>query len=220
MVAAAIGGAAIAGVAGSAISAGAAGDAASSSANAQLAANQNTVDEQKREFDFVQNLLKPYNEAGTNALTPYGDLLGSNGAQAQQQAISQLQTSPLYQSQMQAGTTNILQNASATGGLRGGNTSLALAQLGTSTLGGAIQQKLQGYSGLISTGLGAATQTGSAATNSANAIGQANTALGQGLANTYNNLGQQQSAAYGGMTSAVTGALGTYAGLKAGGYQF
>lgn len=218
MVAAAIGASAVVGVAGSAMSASAASGAASDSANAQLAANQNSVQEQQREFDQIQKLLAPYNTMGTNALTPLENLSGANGAQAQQQSLAQLEQSPLYQSQMQQGSNAILANASATGGLRGGNTQLALGKLGTQTLASTAQLQSGMLGGMVNTGLGAATQTGVAGSNMANSITQANTALGQGLATTYGNLGAQQAAAINNGTSAIMGGLGTYTGLKAGGY--
>lgn len=218
MVAAAIGVSAVAGVAGSAMAASSASDAADASANAQSAANARSVAEQQREFNTIQGLLQPYNTAGTNALTPLQNLEGANGVGAQQTYLSQLEASPLYQTQMQQGTNAILQNASATGGLRGGNTQLALGKLGQQTLASTAQLQAGMLGGLVQTGLGAATQTGVAGSNMANSITQANTALGQGLATTYGNEGVQLGNAYGNAAGSIMGSLGTYTGLKAGGY--
>ena len=44
------------------------------------------VEEQRRQFDAVQKLLKPYADAGLSGLSGQQDLLGINGTKAQQQA--------------------------------------------------------------------------------------------------------------------------------------
>lgn len=218
MVAAAIGGAAIAGVAGSAISAGAAGDAADSAASAQRDANASSIAEQRRQFDYVNQLLEPYRQSGTQALAQYQDLNGLNGAEAQQQAIGHLRDSQLYQNLMTSGKNALLQSVSATGGLRGGNTQGALAQLGNNTLQSIIQQQSGVLGGLANNGQNAAAQTGAFGAQAANAITGANTALGSGLSQTYGLQGQQTVNAINSGVGSIQGSLGTYAGLKAGGY--
>jgi hypothetical protein len=212
MVAAAIGVSAAVGVAGSAMQA----SATSGAADKQVQANANSIDEQQREFNTIQGILQPYNDNGTNALTPYANLVGTNGAAAQQAAIQNVQQSPLYQAQMASGKQAILQSASATGGLRGGNTQLSLAGLGQQTLANTVQQQIGNLSGMAQLGLGAATQTGLAGQNAANGITNANNAFGAQIGQ---NNGQMVTA-IGNGTSAITGALGTYAGLKSGGYHF
>src|SRR5206468_3591196 len=62
------------------------------------------------------------------------DILGLNGPDAQQAAINRLQTMPAFTSALTLGENRILQNASATGGLRGGNTQGALAYFAPSLL--------------------------------------------------------------------------------------
>ena len=144
--------------------------AAQNAAATQASAAQAGINEDQRQFNIVQGLLSPFSTAGTQALTSFGNLSGTNGAQAQQGAISQLQQSPLYNSTMQAGQNAILQNASATGGLRGGNTQLALGQLGAQTLSGLVQNQLGNFNSLIGTGESAAAGTGTAAQNTGNAV--------------------------------------------------
>src|SRR5689334_18805142 len=94
-------------------------NAAEDASNAQVAASDRGIAEQRRQFDAVRELLQPYVNTGTTALAQQGDLAGLNGAGAQQAAIAALQGSPQFAALQQQGTNSILQNASATGGLRG-----------------------------------------------------------------------------------------------------
>ena len=86
----------------------------------------------------------------------------TGGAAAQRQAIAGIESSPLFQSLMQQGEQGILQNASATGGLRGGNVQGALAQFRPAMLNQQIQQQLANFSGLASLGQNAAAGVGNA----------------------------------------------------------
>ena len=173
------------GVAGSVISGQQANRGASKAADAQVRAAQLGVEENRRQFDLVQTLLKPYVEGGTAAFKQQQNLLGVGGAAAQQQAIGALQNSPFFQAQLNQGTNAILQNASATGGLRGGNTQAALAQFAPQLLQQTYQNQLSNLGGLSSMGLGAATGTGNAAQNTA----AQNSEL-------FGNMGQAQAGAY------------------------
>ena len=173
------------GVAGSVISGQQANRGASKAADAQVQAAQLGVEENRRQFDLVQTLLKPYVEGGTAAFKQQQNLLGVGGAAAQQQAIGALQNSPFFQAQLNQGTNAILQNASATGGLRGGNTQAALAQFAPQLLQQTYQNQLSNLGGLSSMGLGAATGTGNAAQNTA----AQNSEL-------FGNMGQAQAGAY------------------------
>ncbi len=212
MVAAAIGVSAAVGVAGSAMASG----AASNAAGKQQDANNNSLTAQEQEYNATAQLLSPYNQVGTNSLTPLGNLTGANGGAQQQAAIEQLQQSPLFQSQMNAGKQAILQSASATGGLRGGNTQLSLAGLGQQTLASTIQQQIGNLQGTAQLGLNAATQTGVNGVQAGANIASANNAYGAQIGQ---NAGLQIGAINNG-AGAINGALGTYAGLKAGGYSF
>lgn len=164
--------------------AGAAADAQSRAADAQIAESQ-------RQFDQIRALLQPYADAGYRGLTGQQDLLGVNGAEAQQKAISALESSPMMQALTQQGETAILQNASATGGLRGGNVQAALAQFRPQLLSQLIQQQYSNLGGLVSVGQNAAAGVGNAGQNSSNQIigalgqqgaSQAGAALAQGQA--------------------------------------
>lgn len=189
MVAAAVGTAA---VVGSVASAANSKSAANKASDAQQEASQNQIAEQQRQFDVVQGLLKPYADAGQGSIAAQQALLGLNGNQAQQAAYDQLKASPAYTSSLQSGTNAILQNAAATGGLRGGNTQSALGTYGGNLLAGLAQNQFSNLGQLTSIGQNAAAGTGSAALSTGNNISsaygdigaaQAGNSLAQGNAN-------------------------------------
>ena len=126
--------------------------AANSAANAQIQSSEMGVEEQRRQFDAVQKLLKPYADAGLSGLSGQQDLLGINGTAAQQAAIGNVNNSSEMQTYLQQGENAILQNASATGGLRGGNTQAALAQFRPQLLNQLINQRYQNLAGMTSLG--------------------------------------------------------------------
>ena len=197
-------------VVGGAMSSKAQKSAAKTAANAQIDASEKSVEEQRRQFDAVQKLLKPYADAGLSGLSGQQDLLGINGTAAQQAAINNINNSSEMQTYLQQGENAILQNASATGGLRGGNTQAALAQFRPQLLNQLINQRYQNYAGLTSLGQNAAAGTGNAGMQTASNISnlyqqtgaaQAGAALAQGQANAN-------------MWNGVTGAIGQVAGMK------
>jgi hypothetical protein len=152
--------AAVATVAGSIFTGNKAAKAQSQASDTASIAQQKTaqaaIDEQKRQFDEVQKLLSPYVQAGTGSLSAQQNLIGLGGAQAQQRAIQGIATSPEMQAYINQGENALLQNASATGGLRGGNTQAALAQFRPQLLNQLINQRFQNLSGLTSMEIGRA----------------------------------------------------------------
>jgi len=153
----------------------------------QQYAAQTGIAEQQRQFDALVNLMAPYVQAGSGAvarLAPYEQagqqafgqqqaLIGLQGPAAQQQAIAALEASPQFQALQQQGENAILQNASATGGLRGGNVQAALAQFRPQVLNSLIEQQYGRLGGIAGAGLGV--------TGDLVSLGQAS-ASGQGLA--------------------------------------
>lgn len=150
----------------------AAGKAAAAQKESALAG----IEEQRRQFDLMREILSPYVQAGQGSLGAQQALLGLSGANAQRQAIAQLERSPEMQALVRQGETAILQNASATGGLRGGNTQAALAQFRPQMLSNVIQNRLANLSGITSIGqasaAGTATAAGNTGTNVANLLQQ------------------------------------------------
>lgn len=218
-VAAAVGGATLVGGLASASAQKSAGNKA---ANAQQAAAEAGIEEQRRQFDAIQQLLAPYVQAGTGALSGQQSLIGLNGPGAQQSAILGLQQSPQFTSLLQQGENSILQNASATGGLRGGNTQAALAQFSPALLAQTINDQYSKLSGITSLGQNAAAGVGNAGMATGNSItgllgqvgsAQAGAALGAGRAQAggWNALGDAA-----GVYAGLAGRSGGISGLQAG----
>lgn len=136
--------------------------------------------------------------------TKGGDLSAfqRGGAQAQQTAVNQLEQSPMFQALAQQGENAILQNASATGGLRGGNVQGALAQFRPQLLNQQIQQRFQQLGGITSLGQQSAAGVGTSGMNAATNIGQA-----------YTQAGQAQAGAAIGQANAFNSGLGQIAGF-------
>lgn len=131
---------------------------------------QSGIDEQRRQFDALKALLEPFVTAGNQSLGGQKDLIGLNGASAQGAAIDGIEQSPQMQALLARGENSILQNASATGGLRGGNTQAALAQFSPSLLSQLIDQQYSRLGGLTSLGQSSAAMTGSAGLQTGGAI--------------------------------------------------
>lgn len=209
-------------------------DAASEAAGAQVQSSEAGISEQRRQFDEVRKLLEPYVNAGTQAIggfAPYQSaggvafdqqkaIAGLLGEKAQRQAINQIQSDPLLQSQIQTGENALLQNASATGGLRGGNVQAALAQFRPQMLQQAIEQQYARLGGISGTGLGVteALYRG----GQASSVAQASQAQSLG-ANVAGLLGQQgaaraqeaagQANAFGSAFNAIPQGMGMYYGM-------
>lgn len=181
-----------------------ASSAAKDASRAQTDAANLQIEESRRQFDEIRELLAPYSQAGLGALGQQQALLGLSGDQAQQTALQSLQNSPAMQALTQQGENAILQNASATGGLRGGNLQGALAQFRPQLLNQLIQQQYGNLGGLVSVGQNAAAGVGNAGQTSSNqiinALGQqgaaqagASLAAGQANANLWSGLGNTAS---------------------------
>lgn len=174
--------------------------AAGAAADAQGAANDKSIAESQRQFEAIQLLLKPYTEAGTQALSGQQALLGLNGIDDQRKAIAGIADGPQMEALTKQGENSLLQNASATGGLRGGNLQNALMQFRPQLLSQLIQQQYSNLNGLTSIGQNAAAGVGNAGQNSSNQIidalqqtgaSQAGLALAEGKSqsNMWNNIG-------------------------------
>lgn len=195
-------------VVGGILSSNAQSDAAESAANAQSAASAAGIAEQRRQFDAVRELLKPYTEAGVGALGAQQDLLGLNGGTAQQGAYTALENSPAFTSLTKTGENAILQNASATGNLRGGNVQGALAQFRPQLLAQLIQSQFGNLGGLTSIGQNAAAGVGNAGMASGNNVTQLLQQQGAAQAGAALANGRANANAFG----SIGGGLGLFAG--------
>jgi hypothetical protein len=159
--------------------------AATQAAQIQAGASTEGIAEQRRQFDRIVELMTPFVTAGTGALAGQKALIGLSGPEAQQQAISGIETSPIMQAMTARGENAILQNASATGGLRGGNTQAALAQFRPQILSSLIEQQYGRLGGLSQLGqaaaAGQAAQGMATGSNIANLLAQSGAAQAGGV---------------------------------------
>jgi hypothetical protein len=166
---------------GSSMQASAAGDAAA----AQGAASQAGIEEQRRQFDEMRKLLQPYTEAGIPALEQQQTLLGLRGPEAEQAAIARLTGGETFKALAAQGENALLQQASATGGLRGGNLQAALGQFRPQLLSNLIEQQYGRLGGMTNLGQASAAGVGAAGmetgTNIANLLGQQGSAEAGGI---------------------------------------
>ena len=147
-----------------------AGKAGQQAGQQQADAAQQGIDEQRRQFDAITKLMAPYVQSGTNALSQLNAITGQSGADAQKKAISGFEQSDIFKSLTQQGENSILQNASATGGLRGGNVQAALSQFRPEVLNSLIDQQYGRLSGLTQMGQNSASNQASLGMQSANNI--------------------------------------------------
>lgn len=185
------------------------GEAAKDAAATQAGASQAGIEEQRRQFDVVQKLLEPYVTGGTKAFEQQQALVGVQGPEAQRAAISALEQGPAYQALVQQGENALLQKASATGGLRGGNIQAALAQFRPQILSQLIEQQYGQLGGLSKFGQASAAGVGAAAQETGGNIAQLLAAQGAAQA------GGQLAAgkAFGSIPAAISGGLGIFSGL-------
>lgn len=172
-------------------------NAAESASAAQSASAAAAIAEQRRQFDAIRALLKPYVEAGTPALQQQQALAGLGAPGSQQAAITSIEQSPFFQSQVQQGENALLQQASATGGLRGGNIQAALAQFRPAMLAQAIEDQYSRLGGLTSLGQ-----------QSAVGVGNAGMSTGSNIANLLQQQGAAQAGGILGKASGMSNAIG------------
>lgn len=190
-------------IGGAVIGAGATAYSGSKASKAQGKAADAGAAESRYEFDEAKKILSPYVDAGTGSLTAQQDMLGLNGPEAQQKAIDAIQGSPEFASLTNQGEEAILQNASATGGLRGGNTEAALAQFRPQLLTQLINDRFAKLGGLTQLGQASAAGVGSAGIQTGANIAQLLQAGGAAKAGGYLAQGQAIGQIGNGITNAM-----------------
>jgi len=193
-------------------------EAATDAAGAQSEATLAAIAEQQRQFDAMQKLMEPYvtqgteqmagldqyQKAGSDSLKQQRALMGLDGQAAQQAAIAALSGGAEMNALVQQGENAMLQNASATGGLRGGNIQGALAQYRPSMLSSLINNQYSKLGGMVDMGqqitmnrtaLGQASAAGvgAAGMQSASSIGNLLSQQGQANANAILGAGNAQA---------------------------
>jgi hypothetical protein len=159
-----------------------AGEAAERGSATQAAAAQAGIDEQRRQFDKLIELMSPYVTAGIPALEAQQAFLGLRGPEAEQAAIERIRGGETFQALSQQGEEALLQRASATGGLRGGNIQGALSQFRPQLLSSLIEQQYGRLGGLAQSGQAAAAGQATAGMGSASNIANLLANRGQAIA--------------------------------------
>jgi hypothetical protein len=188
----------------------AAGDAAA----IQAGAAEEGVAEQRRQFDSLQALLKPYTEAGLPALEQQQALIGLRGPEEERAAIERISGGERFQEITRQGEEAILSRASATGGLRGGNVQQALAQFRPQVLNQLIEEQYGRLGGMTTLGQRSAAGVGAAGMDTG--VNVSNLLAQQGAARAGGELGEAR--AYGQLFNLPAQMLGFQygAGGKAG----
>ncbi len=181
---------------------------------AQIEANDRAIAEQRAQFDEIKLLLSPYVESGNTALSQQMNLLGLGTPESQKQAISNIEMSPQFQALTQQGENAILSNASATGGLRGGNTQASLAQFRPALLSNLIENQYSRLGGISQLGQASAAGQAAYGQQSAQNIGGFMGNIGQIQGQNAINQGQLNAAPY----NAAMQALGFASGAKIGSF--
>lgn len=147
--------------------------------------------------EFAQ---KYYQDTGINA----GDDISKFIIDPQQQAINEIEQGAAFKALAQQGENAILANASATGGLRGGNVQGALAQFRPALLNQFIEQQYNRLGNMAKIGQASAAGVGAAGVDAATNIGNALTAAGQAQAGNYLAQGNAINQALGNVTGFIT----------------
>ena len=144
--------------------------AAKGAGQLQYDASMAGVEETRAAREEMRGLLEPYVSAGGPALQAQMAALGLAGPEAQQAYVTQQEQSPAFQALARQQEEALLQNASATGGLRGGNVQGALAQFRPALLNQFLEQQYGRLGGLTSLGQQSAAGVGTAGMQSAGSI--------------------------------------------------
>ena len=181
------------------------GSQASKDASAQQQASaQQGIESQEAMFDKSLELQQPYREAGYEAIQGLQGLADPN---QRGQMLNDYYAGDEYQALQGQQNEQALRNAAATGGIRGGNTQAALANIAPSLGQNFLNNQQNQFTGLANMGMGAASQGAQGAQQFGiqqsalqQQIGQAqaqNTltqgSIGSGLVNDLSGLGLQYS---------------------------
>lgn len=157
---------------------------ASKKAQAETVAALNAaIGEQRRQFDVTRADYAPYLQSGLGGLSSLSDLLGINGNDAQSAGLVNIQNSPMLESVIRNGEEALLQNAAATGGIRGGNTQRGLADFRADAFADQLNQQIARLAGMAGLGMGATDSVSGFGANTSDNISSLLGAIGGAKAN-------------------------------------
>jgi len=144
--------------------------AAKKAGRAQVQSAEAGVAETRAAREELARRLEPYAAAGGPALQAQMAALGLSGPEAQAAFTAQQEASPIFQALARQGEEAMMQNAAATGGLRGGNLQGALAQFRPALLNQFLEQQYNRLGGMTALGQQSAAGVGTAGMQSASQI--------------------------------------------------
>lgn len=191
----------------------------SSAANTAAGAQEQAIQEQMQMFQQVQKEEQPFIQGGGNALQSYLQALGigpggggfGTGPLSAPFNPSNLAQTPGYQFTLGQGEQAILDNATATGGVGGGNTRKALTGYATGLADQTFQQQLQDYMAQQAQGSNQLQNLITGGANAAANLGSQSTQVGANIAGNIGNIGAYNAAGTLGATNALSGGLNSIA---------
>jgi hypothetical protein len=186
-------------------------DAINKAAELQLQGTQETLAQQQAQWEQAQQWMAPYMQAGNQGLQGMMSMSGLNGPEAEAAMMAGVENSPYFQALVGQGEQGMLQNASATGGMRGGNMQGALAQYRPAMLKAEIENKYNKLAGI--TNLGQSTTVGGVAAGAQSSAAMANTIMGgaEGQANAAMAMGGAQDTMFNNLMQGGTAAMFAFA---------
>ena len=151
--------------------------------DATVAALNNGIGTQNAFAQQTRDDYAPYTTAGAGAVGQLSEF--TNGGMSADELSAKVMADPLYASLFNNGEEALLQNASATGGIRGGNTQRGLADFGADTMAQVYQQILSNLGNVANLGLGAQGAVTGIGQGVANNVTTAQTDIGRAKAGNY-----------------------------------
>lgn len=156
--------------------------ATESAVNAQNQGTMAGLAMQQQQYDLARKDNEPFIQSAQDSNKILRGFLGLDGEEAQQQAFSNYQQSPHVNFLQEQGNQNIIRNASATGGLGGGNVLKSLQSYGTSVAESSLGDHLNRLAAAQGSGQTAASQMGLMGQQYASSVAGANSQMGQNTA--------------------------------------
>jgi len=128
--------------------------ASSRAEQAQLEYLNRAIALQEQQNQWAQSQYEPYLQSGRRGLDEFAASIGANGQAAQEEFLTGVQSSPVLAAAIRNGQEAILQNGSATGGIRGGNMQRGLADFNADQYVNEMMRQQQQLYALAGMGLG------------------------------------------------------------------
>ena len=136
------------------------GGAEKDAAEAGLRGTREGIAAQERQFNQTREDLLPFIQAGQAGIDPLTALLGVQGPEAERSALQDFMESPGQAFLRKRGERAVMRNASALGGLDGGNVLKALSEFGIGTAANQLGERKDRLAQLTGLGSGVGTNLG------------------------------------------------------------